>query len=304
MNQKIVIEAQGLRKSYGSFEALKGVDLEVYEGEIFGFLGPNGAGKTTTIRCFLDLIRPQAGSLRILGLDPQSEPAQVRALIGYLPGELHLHENLTGRETLEYFSSLRNGEVDWQYTAELVDRLALELDRPIRNLSLGNKQKIGVIQALMHKPRLVLMDEPTTGLDPLMQQEVMGMLREATSLGCTVFFSSHIISEVEALAERVAIIRKGVVAELLEVKELRERALRRVHVRFSESIDPSAFNQLEGVESISQDDSHRILFQVEGALDPFIKQLAQYEVADLETLRPTLEEIFMNYYANGPEGEI
>jgi ABC-2 type transport system ATP-binding protein len=148
------------------------------------------------------------------------------------------------------------------------------------------------------------MDEPTTGLDPLMQQEVMGMLREATSMGSTVFFSSHIISEVETLAERVAIIRKGVVAEILEVKELQERALRRVHVRFSGNIDPTAFNQLEGVEAISQDDSRRFLFQVEGDLDPFIKRLAQYEVADLETLRPTLEEVFMNYYANGPEGEI
>ena len=304
MDRKIVIEAQGLRKSYGNFEALKGVDLKVYEGEIYGFLGPNGAGKTTTIRCFLDLIRPQAGQLRILGLDPQAEPAKVRAMAGYLPGELHLLENLTGRETLEYFSSLRNGNVDWEYAMELVHRLGLEVDRPIRNLSLGNKQKIGVVQALMHKPRLVLMDEPTTGLDPLMQQEVMAMLRQATSHGSTVFFSSHIISEVETLAERVGIIRKGVVAEVLEVKELQERALRRVNVRFTSNIEPSALTQIEGVELLSQDDSQRFLFQVEGDLDTFIKRLAQYEVADLETQRPTLEEIFLNYYTNGPEGEI
>lgn len=304
MNQEVVIEAQGLRKSYGSFEALKGVDLTVYQGEIFGFLGPNGAGKTTTIRCLLDLIRPQAGKLRVLGHDPQVEPARVRALVGYLPGELHLQENLTGRELLEYFSSLRNGRVDWRYTEELVDRLDLDLYRPIRNLSLGNKQKIGVVQALMHKPQLILMDEPTTGLDPLMQQEVMSMLRQATSKGSTVFFSSHIISEVEALAERVAIIRKGVVAEILTVNDLQERALRRVRVRFASSVEPSAITQLPGVEVLSRDDSLNFLFQVEGDIGPFIKQLAHYEVTDLETHRPTLEEIFLNYYANGPEGEI
>jgi ABC-2 type transport system ATP-binding protein len=304
MNQEIVIKAQGLRKFYGSFEALKGVDLTVHQGEIFGFLGPNGAGKTTTIRCLLDLIRPQAGKLRVLGLDPQAEPARVRSLIGYLPGELHLQENLSGRELLEYFSSLRNGEVDWDYAEELVERLDLELGRPIRNLSLGNKQKIGVVQALMHRPKLILMDEPTTGLDPLMQQEVMAMLRQATSHGSTVFFSSHIISEVETLAERVAIIRKGVVAEVLTVNDLQERALRRVSVRFTHSLEPTALLNLPGVEVLSRDDSLNFLFQVEGDIDPFIKQLSQYGVADLETHRPTLEEIFLNYYANGPEGEI
>jgi ABC-2 type transport system ATP-binding protein len=303
MNNEIVIQAQSLRKSYGSFEALKGVDLEVYQGEIFGFLGPNGAGKTTTIRCLLDLIRPQAGLLKVLGYNPQSEAVRVRAMVGYLPGELHLQENLTGREVLEYFSSLRNGEVDWDYADQLVDRLDLDLARPIRNLSLGNKQKIGVVQALMHKPKLVLMDEPTTGLDPLMQQEVMNMLREATAHGSTVFFSSHIISEVEALAERVAIIRKGVVAEVLQVHDLQERAVRRVRVRFAQPTNPQSMAQIPGVELISQDDSQIFMFQVEGDLDPFIKQLANHEIADLETQRPSLEEIFLNYYANGPQGE-
>jgi ABC-2 type transport system ATP-binding protein len=304
MDKELVIQAQGLRKSYGSFEALKGVDLEVYQREIFGFLGPNGAGKTTTIRCLLDLIRPQAGKLSVLGYDPQAEPARVRELVGYLPGELHLQENLTGQELLEYFSSLRNDGVDWTYARQLVKRLDLDLDRPVRNLSLGNKQKIGVVQALMHKPKLVLMDEPTTGLDPLMQQEVMSMLREATDHGSTIFFSSHIISEVESLAERVAIIRKGVVAEVLQVQDLQERAVRRVKVRFVRSIDGHAIASTPGIELISQDDSQLFMFQVEGDLDPFIKQLARYEVADLETQRPSLEEIFLNYYADGPQGDL
>jgi len=213
MNDTMAIVSQGLIKSYGRVQALRGVDLEVRRGEIFGFLGPNGAGKTTTIRCLLDLIRPQGGTIRVLGLDPQANPVAVKARVGYLPGELNLEPNLKVEGVLRYFNDLRGNKADWSFVLQLAERLRLDLAMPVKNLSKGNKQKVGVVQALMHRPELLLMDEPTVGLDPLMQQEVYRLLREAQAEGATVFFSSHVISEVEALAQRVAIIREGVIAE-------------------------------------------------------------------------------------------
>ena len=200
------ITIDGLEKYYGSFKALHGVDLKVKRGEILGFLGPNGAGKTTTIRCMLDLIHPQGGTISVLGLNPQAEPEAIKTLVGYLPGELHLDENMTARQVFRYFNRLRGNRSNWDFIEELSDRLKLDLKTPIKNFSHGNKQKVGVVQALMHRPELVLLDEPTGGLDPLMQQEVLRMLAEAQDNGATVFFSSHIISEVQAVADRVAVI--------------------------------------------------------------------------------------------------
>ena len=178
---------QGLRKSYGKVQALRGVDLEVRRGEIFGFLGPNGAGKTTTIRCLLDLIRPDGGTARVLGIDPQADPVAVQARSGYLPGELRLNDNLTAERQLRFFGDLRGGAADWEDVRRLAQRLELDLRRPIKNLSKGNKQKVGVVQALMHRPELLMLDEPTSGLDPLMQQEVLKLIREARAGGATVF---------------------------------------------------------------------------------------------------------------------
>jgi ABC-2 type transport system ATP-binding protein len=301
MGDSVAILINDLYKSYGHVQALRGVDLEVKKGEIFGFLGPNGAGKTTTIRCMLDLIRPQGGTLRVLGYDPQVDHMAIRVRSGYIPGELNLDENMTGQGALTYFDSLRGGVVDWEYVNKLSERLKVDLKRPIRNLSHGNKQKIGIIQGLMHQPELLLLDEPTLGLDPLMQQEVLRLLREARAGGATVFFSSHLINEVEALAERVAIIRQGIVVEVVEVAALQKRALRRVHIRLNTPVDYQPILELPEVELLGTDDQTGLLLQVKGDMDQLIKTLAKYPVADFETQRPSLEEIFLAYYKNDQE---
>lgn len=296
MSTELAIETHGLIKNYGSVRALRGVDLEVRRGEIFGFLGPNGAGKTTTIRCMLDLIRPQAGTIRVLGIDPQANPVAVRARVGYLPGELNLEPNLKVEQALRYFSSLRGNRIDWQFVRRLAERLELDLSIPIKNLSKGNKQKVGVVQALMPQPELLLLDEPTAGLDPLMQHKVYRLLREAQNGGTTVFFSSHIISEVEALAERVAIIRDGVIVEEAKPEQLVNMAIRRLRVRFKQPVDPAPLAALEGVALLNRRNGETVTLQVGGDMEPLIKALATLPVRDIETERPSLEEVFLAYY--------
>src|SRR3954449_8189711 len=247
MTQPPAILTRGLTKSYGPVQALRGVDLEVRRGEVFGFLGPNGAGKTTTIRCLLDLIRPSGGIMRVLGLDPQAEPLAVRARVGYLPGELRLDDNMTADEVLRFFNRLRGGRADPGHIRQLAERLALDLRTPVKNFSKGNKQKVGLVQALMHRPELLLLDEPTSGLDPLAQQEVHRLIAAARAEGATVFFSSHVLSEVQEVAERVAILRHGEVVEVAGTDELINRALRRVRVRFDRPPGVAPLAALPGV---------------------------------------------------------
>jgi ABC-2 type transport system ATP-binding protein len=299
MSEEMALMTQGLTKSYGKVRALRGVDLEVRRGEIFGYLGPNGAGKTTTIRCLLDLIRPDGGAVRVLGIDPQAEPVEVHAHTGYLPGELQLNPNMSVEGALRYFNSLRGNKVDWGFVRQLTKRLDLPLKPPIKNLSHGNKQKVGIVQALMHRPQLLLLDEPTLGLDPLMQHEVYRLLKEAQANGATVFFSSHIMSEVEAVAERVAIIREGVIVEVAETASLINRALHRARIRFKQPVDIGPLSNVPGVVVLSQDDSTSVLLQVEGEMDVLIKALAAFPVSDFETEHPSLEEIFLAYYEAG-----
>jgi ABC-2 type transport system ATP-binding protein len=275
----IAISIKGLEKSYGSFQALFGVDLEVKRGEILGFLGPNGAGKTTTIRCILDQIRPQKGSIHVFGVNPQVHPTKVHELTGYLPGELHLDDNFRVDQQLHYFSQLRGGQTEWFYVERLAERLNLDLTRKIKNLSSGNKQKVGVIQALMHKPALLLLDEPTAGLDPLMQQEVYRLLREVQRDGTTVFFSSHIISEVEFLAEL---------------------SLRRIKIRFLDPIDPDNFQAIPGVKLLSSSNGLEVDLEVEGDMDRLIKFLSDYRIKDLVTNTRSLEDVFLKYYQTDP----
>ncbi|NLG26404.1 MAG: ABC transporter ATP-binding protein [Chloroflexi bacterium] len=299
MSTDYVISIEGLAKSYGRVQALRGVDLHVRRGELFGFLGPNGAGKTTTIRCLLDLIRPERGTMRVLGFDPRTQSVEVRARVGYLPGELNLEGNLRVRDTLRYYGSLRRHKLDWSWVEELARRLELDLNVAVKNLSKGNKQKVGVVQALMARPELLLLDEPTSGLDPLMQQEVYRLLREAQAAGATVFFSSHIISEVEAIAQSVAMIRGGVIAEETEPARLLDMAVHRVRVRLAHAADWQPLLQVAGVTLVGTPNHACATFSVEGEMDAFIKTLAAYAVQDIEVEHPTLEEVFLSHYATG-----
>jgi len=292
------IKIEGLTNSYGRVQALRGIDLEVNCGEIFGFLGPNGAGKTTTIRCLLDMIRPDGGYANMLGLDPQDQPVEVQALTGYLPGEMQYFDNLTAEHQLRFFADMRNGRVEWEHVRQLAERLGLDLKLQIKNLSKGNKQKVGIIQALMHRPELLLLDEPTSGLDPLMQQEVLQLLRDANSAGATVFFSSHIMSEVENVANRVAIIRSGQIVEVAETSHLTRRALNRLTMRFKRPVDFTEFGSLPGVKILSQPDQTSLTVQVTGDMERLVQVLGRFPVLDLETERPGLEEIFLTYYKN------
>lgn len=298
MMSEAAITIHGLTKSYGRVQALRGIDLEIHRGEIFGFLGPNGAGKTTTIRCLLDLIRPDTGTLRVLGLDPQTDPVAVHARTGYLPGELALEDNLTAEQQLRFFAALRGKRLDWGYVRQLAERLTLDLRRPIKNLSKGNKQKVGVIQALMHRPEVLLLDEPTAGLDPLLQHEVLRLVLEARAQGATVFFSSHILSEVQEIADRVGIIRQGRLVEVAETQALVQRSWRRVHLRLREPVAASTLTAIPGVRLLSAGEGSSLLLQVEGEMDALIKAVAQFPVIEFETERPSLEEVFLAYYAS------
>ena len=290
------IQVQGLTKSYGKVRALRGIDLQVQRGEIFGFLGPNGAGKTTTIRCMLDMIRPDGGKALLFGMDPQIEPVAIQARTGYLPGEMQYYNNLTSEHQLRFFNDMRGGRAKWDFVRQLADRLSLDLKQPIKNLSKGNKQKLGVIQALMHQPELLLLDEPTSGLDPLMQQEVLKLLREANISGTTIFFSSHIMSEVENLAERVAIIRSGEIVEVTNTDNLTHSTLRRITIRFKKPTDFNDLVGLPGVEVLSQMDQTKITLQVTGDMEMLVHALGSMPVLDLETEQTTLEEVFLTYY--------
>ena len=295
------IRTKGLTKFYGSFQALHSVDLTVERGEIFGFLGPNGAGKTTTIRCLLDLIHRDGGEISVLGIDPAADPVEVKRRTGYMPGELHFDQSMTPEALFRYFNDLRSKAADWAHVRSLADRLDLAIKQPIRNLSHGNKQKVGIVQALMHKPELIIMDEPTQGLDPLMQQEVLRLLREAQAAGSTVFFSSHIMSEVESVAQRVGIIRGGRMVEVADPKTLGTRSLNRIHIRFKKMVDSTSLGKIKGVTLLSEENGNGVRLQVEGEVDDLIKALANFPVRDFETERPSLEEAFLAFYDDAKE---
>ena len=227
------IELRGVVKSYGETRALRGINLRVEAGRIFGFLGPNGAGKTTTIRILLDLIRPDEGEARVLGRDCQRESVDVRLNIGYVPGELRLYEGMRGDEFLDYIDSFRPKKRDGIFRTQLCERLGLDASKHIRTLSKGNRQKVGLVQALMHRPEVLLLDEPTSGLDPLVQEEVVRILEETVAEGRTVFFSSHVLSEVDRIAQTVAIIRAGEIVAVEDVARLKSRSVHVIEVTFA-----------------------------------------------------------------------
>ncbi|HEY7735455.1 MAG TPA: ABC transporter ATP-binding protein [Candidatus Limnocylindrales bacterium] len=289
-----VIQTEKLTKSYGSHRGIIEVDLEIREGEAFGFLGPNGAGKTTMIRTLLDHIRPTSGRATIFGIDTTVDPVAIHRRLGYLPGEFTLYDKLTGGQTLDYFANLRGG-VDRQYQADLVTRLDVDPSRKFREYSKGNKQKIGLIVALHHRPDLLLLDEPTSGLDPLVQQEFYSVIREAKAEGRTVFLSSHILSEVERTCDRVAIIRDGRLARVDRVEGLRDLAHHQVELVFSGPVPASAFEALPGVSEVVTQD-HTLRMRVSGSIAPLVQAAARYDLADFISREPSLEETFLAEY--------
>jgi beta-exotoxin I transport system ATP-binding protein len=292
------IEFRNLAKSYGNVRALDGVDLRVEQGRIFGFLGPNGAGKTTAIRCLLDLIRPTSGQAFLLGFDSRSQSMQVRRRSGYLPGDLRLYENLSGRQTIGLFSSFRPGQVEGEYLSRLLDRLALDPSKQVASYSKGNKQKLGLVLAMMHQPEVLVLDEPTSGLDPLVQEEVEALLREQAATGRTVFFSSHVLSEVERLCDRVAFIRAGRIVGVEDVAALKGRSLHIVEVTFAGPVPADAF-AVGGVREIRRD-GNLVHLEVRNNIDGALKVIARYPVLDLRTDQPSLEQVFLAYYQESP----
>jgi len=289
-----VIALEQLTKSYGPNRGIIEVDLAVEQGEIFGFLGPNGAGKTTTIRTMLDLIRPTSGRALVFGIESSADPVAIHRRVGYIPGEFTLYDRLTGKQTLEYFGNLRGG-VDPAYQASLIERFELDPSRRFREYSKGNKQKVGVVIALQHRPEMLVLDEPTAGLDPLVQQTFFSTLRETVADGATVFLSSHILSEVEKSCDRVAIIREGRLAKVDTVEALRDLAHHQVELRFSGPVPAAEFEALPGVSEVTVDD-HVLRMRVSGAITPVVQAAARYELLDFVSREPSLEETFLAQY--------
>jgi ABC-2 type transport system ATP-binding protein len=294
------IETEGLTKFYGEARGIEDVTMTVEAGEVFGFLGPNGAGKTTTIRTLLDLLHPTRGRARVFGLDSRGDSVAIRARLGNLPGDFGYGKQARGREALALLARLRGVE-DLSRAEQLAERFRADLDRPLGQLSRGNRQKVGLILAVFHRPELLILDEPTSGLDPLMQEEFLALVREERERGCAVFLSSHELDEVERVCDRVGIIRGGRLIAVERVGELLGRAQRRVSVEFEERLDPAWLAGLPGVADLEVDGT-RARFHLGGGPDPLLKALAAHPVAEIEIAHPTLEEVFLTYYEPGEGG--
>lgn len=288
------IETESLTKSYRSARGIVDLDLSVSVGTVFGFLGPNGAGKTTTIRVLLDFLRPTAGVVRVLGLESCRDSVAIHRRIGYVPGDPTLYERVTAAELLDWLSRLR-GNVRKTDRDDLVERFGVEMDRPIRELSKGNRQKVALVQAFMHRPELLILDEPTAGLDPLVQHEFHDLVREVTAEGRTIFLSSHMLDEVQHLCDHVAIIREGRLVAVEDVDALRDRAMRKVTVTFAAPIDITPFESLPGVRDVELRHATMHL-HLTGSADGLVKVLACYAVLDLTSTPPDLDDLFLHYY--------
>jgi ABC-2 type transport system ATP-binding protein len=294
-----VIELVGVVKDYGDLRALDGVDLEVRTGEVFGFIGPNGAGKSTTIRILLDLLRPSSGTVRVLGEDPRAGGPALRARLGYLPGELSLEGSATARQLLGHLAAVRGGRGADRITS-LAERFLLDLDRPLRTLSKGNRQKVGVVQALMHQPELALLDEPTSGLDPLLQQEFLTLVREVRAAGVSVFLSSHVLSEIEGVADRVALVRDGRIVIVDDVAGLRSAAGQRLDVTFEGDVPRAALAAIDELVI----EGRRATGVLRGDPRPLLAALGAERVIRLELRDRDLEELVLDAYrsvAPGPD---
>lgn len=292
-----VIEIKDLKKHFPAtpknppVKALDGVSFEVKEGEVFGFLGPNGAGKTTTIRCLMDFIRPTSGSISIFGKDARKDSVLLKSQIGYLPGNVKLHPNWTGHEHVAFVESIRGKSKD---AKEIAKKLDLDLGKRFKNLSSGNKQKLGIVLALMSDPKLLVMDEPTLGLDPLLQNTIYQLLDDLKKKGTTIFFSSHNLPEVERVCDRVGIIKEGKMVAVETLKEMEGKRIHQVEVRFADKVKIAEL-KLEGVENI-QELPDGFIFDVAGDINAVIRQLSKHELTDISITHAALEEVFLKFY--------
>lgn len=289
------LRASGLGKNYGDLAALADLDLSVPAGEVFGFLGPNGAGKTTAIRLLMNEIRATSGTASILGLDVHRDSVALRHRIGYLPSELELYPNMTGADLIHFFANLRGG-VDARYVEQLAERLNAQMAKKIGDLSSGNRQKIGIIQAFMNKPEFVILDEPSAGLDPLVQREVQGLIRETADAGGTVFLSSHTLSEVQRVADRVGIIRSGKLIALETIASLRGKGIRKIELELASEPQESVFEGITGIRSLLIE-RNRVFISYEGTMEKLLSAvMGKCDLLDISTNEADLEEVFLTYY--------
>ena len=293
-----VIQIERLTKTYGAHRGITELDLDVAEGEIFGFLGPNGAGKTTTMRVLLDLIRPTTGRAMVFGIETTADPVAIHKRVGYLPGEFDLYDRLTGAQTITYFGNLRGG-VDRTYVDSLIQRLNLDPSRKFKEYSKGNKQKVGLVVALQHRPDLLILDEPTVGLDPLVQQTFFELVREARADGRTIFLSSHIIDEVDRTCDRVAIIREGRLVQVDRIEAIRRLAFHHVELSFGTPVPPALFSELPGVRDVELD-GNTIRMRVIGPIGAVIAAAAPHGLVDVVSREPNLEDVFLAQYGEHP----
>ena len=288
------IKITGLSKYYGKSRGIVDLNLEVLQGEILGYLGPNGAGKTTTMRILMDFIRASEGTAQIFGMDSHKDSLNIRRNIGYLSTSPVLYENLTGREFLTYCMNIK-GQDETTSFIELAERLNCDLDKKIDTLSHGNKHKIAIIRALAHKPQLVIMDEPTTGLDPLVQNEFESIIRGMAADGSTILFSSHVLSEVENICDRIAIIGSGKWITMEDVSDLKSKQTRILTVTFADNVEAQTFGSIPGIKNVDIV-NNQLSFEISGPIDSIIKAIAKYKVLDIKIHEPDLEEIFLSYY--------
>jgi ABC-2 type transport system ATP-binding protein len=294
------IRTSKLSKDYGLGRGLFDLDLEVSAQEVFGYLGPNGSGKTTTIRCLMGMIRPTSGSAHIFGLDCRRDSVAVKRKVGYLPGDVPQFGSLRGKEVVAYLGGMRGG-ADPKTVHDIAERFDLDLSRRFREYSSGNKQKLGILLAFMHSPELLILDEPTSGLDPLNQRQFYALLREARDRGATVLLSSHILSEVEQVCDRVGILRAGRLARVAQLEDLRRISVHRVELEFADGaiVPAEKIRAAAGVESANVE-GNRVTCVVHGSFEPLLDAIRDVEVTDLVSTEPSLEEVFLTYYEEGP----
>jgi ABC-2 type transport system ATP-binding protein len=287
-----IIEVNNLTKYYGKSRGIVDVSFNEDEGEIFGFIGPNGAGKSTTIRLLLSLIHPTSGSARVFGKDVTTHGPEIRRDIGYLPSEVYYYEGMKVKDLLKYSASFFECDCT-QRIKDLSETMELEMNRRISDLSYGNKKKVGIVQGLLHSPKLLFLDEPTAGLDPLMQRKFFDMMRTENARGVTIFFSSHILGEVQRLCNRVGLIREGKIAEISDIRTLQQNTYKKVHV-MAEGLDQTSFD-MPGVTNLQTEDS-TVHFFFKGDINLVLQKISSIPVSDVTIEEPTLEEIFMHYY--------